>query len=750
MKRSLSRILVVVFLLAYSLVEAQSPAGKAMQLNGSSYVNLGSSNFSTFSSSFPFTIMAWVKASGASGVQNIFSSHNYTGGYSGVFLQLTNDRFALHFGNGQSFTPAGSQGFRTNSITGQYGRWVHVAVVVQSVSNVQFYLNGKLAPVSAVGTATSTHAGIGAAAYIGNQYVVNTNRHFNGELDEVSFWSVALSATQIRNYMCTAQDGSEPNLYALYQFDGTGTTVQDLSPNARNGTISGSQTRVTSSAPLGDSSLFISSSTNTSTVTWPSGVVSANVSGAGSPHTLHLYKVNRAVNIDPSITLCDTAEPYYGVFLGDLPQQRASITINSSNSSDVYNRFSYPQNFQDNNRTSPTVFSNVYRQEVLLNSGGTPFVYNQPDVTSCSYPYTIFYAGPSTDDLQWPDGSNASSWTVNQPGSYILEITRNCYTYIDTFLVRTDTAFNSVALTDSLIICNAGQQNVALYNGSSNPPVSSVLWADGEVGTQRVFNTNGWYLVWIELDSGCWEYDSIYVQIQDALDPLPGDTTLCSPLNFTLSIPAASSSVVWSTGATSSSLVVTQAGRYWVTFELNGCQVDDTINISTFANDSIIPPYSVELCTGGMETIEISDYFVIQQALQVTWNTGHSGSSITVDGAGTYVATVTNICGSYQLSFEVQEVNCDVYLYIPSAFSPNGDGLNDTWRYYLSGLDHVKIQVFDRWGNCVFLSSSVDGPFWDGTYAGAPVQLGAYSYLIEGTDRIGQFHSRRGIVTVIY
>ncbi len=55
--------------------------------------------------------------------------------------------------------------------------------------------------------------------------------------------------------------------------------------------------------------------------------------------------------------------------------------------------------------------------------------------------------------------------------------------------------------------------------------------------------------------------------------------------------------------------------------------------------------------------------------------------------------------------------------YIPSAFTPNGDGINDSFGVKAEGIGLFKLQIFNRWGELVFESDDIY-KFWDGTYQG--------------------------------
>jgi gliding motility-associated-like protein len=70
-------------------------------------------------------------------------------------------------------------------------------------------------------------------------------------------------------------------------------------------------------------------------------------------------------------------------------------------------------------------------------------------------------------------------------------------------------------------------------------------------------------------------------------------------------------------------------------------------------------------------------------------------------------------------------------LFIPNAFTPNGDGINDTWFIEtLEAYPHAEVKVFNRYGQMVFDNNGVNKP-WDGKFKGIPLSAGAYTYLID-------------------
>ncbi len=94
----------------------------------------------------------------------------------------------------------------------------------------------------------------------------------------------------------------------------------------------------------------------------------------------------------------------------------------------------------------------------------------------------------------------------------------------------------------------------------------------------------------------------------------------------------------------------------------------------------------------------------------------------------TYWVTATTVSGCE----ETDQVTVEVVDYpIPTAFTPNGDGLNDQWDLaFLERYPNCEVWVYNRWGESVFQSQGYATP-WDGRYAGHPPTLGTYTYRID-------------------
>ena len=134
--------------------------------------------------------------------------------------------------------------------------------------------------------------------------------------------------------------------------------------------------------------------------------------------------------------------------------------------------------------------------------------------------------------------------------------------------------------------------------------------------------------------------------------------------------------------------------------------------------------------------------------LTYLWSTGDTTSAINNLLPGNYDVTVTDKYGRQVTATGVvegfnQDLSC---LNIPSAFTPDGDGVNDVWKIRsLSEYTNCKVEIFNQWGSLVFKSTGYNLP-WDGRYNGDPVAAGAYYYVIDLGNDTKKF---TGTVTII-
>ncbi|HEY0976093.1 MAG TPA: PKD domain-containing protein, partial [Flavobacteriales bacterium] len=117
----------------------------------------------------------------------------------------------------------------------------------------------------------------------------------------------------------------------------------------------------------------------------------------------------------------------------------------------------------------------------------------------------------------------------------------------------------------------------------------------------------------------------------------------------------------------------------------------------------------------------------------------------------TFTVTVSNgVCTQpAQVTVKVVELQCDEPdIFVPNAFTPNGDGNNDVLFVRGRPIASMEWKLFDRWGELVFESTSLSQG-WDGTFGGKPVDPAVFVYWLKAECIDGQQYLKKGNVTVI-
>jgi len=115
------------------------------------------------------------------------------------------------------------------------------------------------------------------------------------------------------------------------------------------------------------------------------------------------------------------------------------------------------------------------------------------------------------------------------------------------------------------------------------------------------------------------------------------------------------------------------------------------------------------------------------------WQDGSKTPQLTAINEGIYWVIVTD-SNNCKASDSVLLRPCELLIWMPTAFSPNGDELNDVFipKYNLDLDFDFKMLVFNKWGEEIFSSSDIKKG-WDGTFKGAPCPPDMYTWTISFT-----------------
>jgi gliding motility-associated-like protein len=162
----------------------------------------------------------------------------------------------------------------------------------------------------------------------------------------------------------------------------------------------------------------------------------------------------------------------------------------------------------------------------------------------------------------------------------------------------------------------------------------------------------------------------------------------------------------------------------------------------------------------GTDTLEMQAGDVLDAGAGLSsylWNTGDSTESIVINAEGMYLVEMESPIGcivtdSVYVKLVSEEIP-EFDFYVPNAFSPNGDGINDIFQIIFPNstfnIQHLTLSIFDRWGGEVF-SGEGASTGWDGKKAGKDCPGGVYVYkIVFSLDGVPGSQERVGTVMLI-
>ena len=214
----------------------------------------------------------------------------------------------------------------------------------------------------------------------------------------------------------------------------------------------------------------------------------------------------------------------------------------------------------------------------------------------------------------------------------------------------------------------------------------------------------------------------ITVTGDSAFIDLGPDTTLCDgdALNFDITVPTATYEwTVPDNDAAGPLYTATGPGLYEVTATRTDiiCTTSDRVRLAYRPQPRLDLRGDTTICAG--QLVELSASFL--EAVS-RWVDGPNSDTIYVSQAGRYTAILEHPCGTLTDFIDVSVDDCR-QVYLPSAFTPNGDGLNDFFAP-LDGGDILSVnsfRVFNRWGGLVY--TATDLPRNDSAAAGTAATL---------------------------
>jgi gliding motility-associated-like protein len=192
-----------------------------------------------------------------------------------------------------------------------------------------------------------------------------------------------------------------------------------------------------------------------------------------------------------------------------------------------------------------------------------------------------------------------------------------------------------------------------------------------------------------------------------------------------------------------------QAGNYTIT-------VTDTIDCVESKSINIIVNTGPTIAFEAYDTLFVEPGFILEAgsgAAAWLWNTGDTTESINIETEGQYLVEVWSVKGCKSMDSVQILWGSDPSFYLPNAFTPNGDGLNDVFGA-IPRYDYVKqyhLSIYNRWGEMLFETTDINHG-WDGIYKGKACPSGVYVYRViyeEFGNQPSQTRIKNGTVVLV-
>ena len=360
---------------------------------------------------------------------------------------------------------------------------------------------------------------------------------------------------------------------------------------------------------------------------------------------------------------------------------------------------------------------NVNNDTICIGDPAATFTATSP--TATQYSWSVNGQG----NQPTASGTTAGNYTVIVEDINTCKDTATGILLVDTLPV--------VVVNDTVICSDVSSILLTAYSATA----VGYEWGGLGSGTTSSISVSdaGSYTVLVTDENGCKQQDGSLVQTVQQPEPfdIEGDLFACEGEEIELSADVNTQLITWNTNETTKNITVTTTGVYSVVVANQAFGV--TCSDSASFTATFLPYPEQPRIQDFTNCFEYNTPFMIDipTNVDVVWagfeNRGDSTLLITKDG--TYYADLSIYpqC-SITVNVDVEDF-CPMTFYVPNAFTPNKDGINETFEPKMYNIVSYKIIIYNRWGERIFTSTNPENQ-WDGTVNGNEAQQDVYVYKI--------------------
>ncbi len=359
--------------------------------------------------------------------------------------------------------------------------------------------------------------------------------------------------------------------------------------------------------------------------------------GEGDPNAIFIFQIDGALStstfstiiLSNSASICNIFWQINGaVDIGENATFRGNILVNGAISLLEAASF-YGRALSRDGAIS--MANNIVR----INQLPTPaFIIADGPTTFCSNDSVII---SGNNGGVWNNGSVSPSITVTESGTYFVTTSNNCGSSTSNSITTNVYASTPCSITGDNTICEGSSTELCATPGSA-----TYVWSNGSTTSCISVNVAGNYSVTVTDVNGCTSACNINVTVS-ALPQcsITGDNTICEGSSTQLCATPGAIAYVWSNGSTASCISVNVAGNYSVTTtDVTGCTSACNTNVTV----SALPICSITgdntICEGSSTQL-----CATPGAAAYVWSNGSTASCISVNVAGNYSVTITDVNG---------------------------------------------------------------------------------------------------------